>query len=73
MKVFHVWEGGVQQVQLDWTIIGAGTLYRDGDLRLTFTDFLYSFVDNIGKKGGGTYIYQVCGGGECTNTATASF
>jgi serine protease AprX len=67
---------GVQHADLTWS--GANSadvdIYRDGDLvTATANDGIYT--DNLGQKGGGSAIYQVCetGTSTCSNTATATW
>ncbi len=67
---------GTHQVDLEWG--GAGSaeveIYRDGaNLGATANDGFYT--DNTGRKGGGSYTYQVCEAGTstCSNEATATF
>lgn len=67
---------GVQNADLTWS--GAGStnvdVYRDGALIVT-TPNDGAYTDNIGQKGSGTYVYQVCeeGTSTCSNTATVVF
>lgn len=67
---------GVHHAGLEWS--GAGSsdvdIYRDGaKIGTTANDGFYT--DNIGNKGGGSYIYQVCESGTttCSNEATVTF
>jgi len=62
-------------VDLTWSgHTGNVDIFRDGT-------FLFgnvnggSFTDNIGVRGGGTYVYQVCetNTSNCSNTATVVF
>jgi hypothetical protein len=32
-----------------------------------------AYTDSIGRKGGGSYTYQVCGGGACSAEVTVTF
>jgi len=62
---------GLQNVDLSWS--GASTnqvdIYRDGNLiATTVNDGAYT--DNLNRKGGGSYLYQVCE--EATSTCTAT-
>jgi len=67
---------GVHYADLEWS--GAGSsdvdIYRDGaNIGPTANDGFYT--DNIGNKGGGSYIYRVCESGTttCSNEATVTF
>lgn len=69
---------GVQHVDLTWS--GATStdldIYRDGGIPAkTVNDGAYT--DNIGKKGGGSYVYKVCETGSvpavCSDTVTVTF
>ena len=64
---------GRQRVDLDWSGGGAGPfqVYRDGTLIESAASSPYT--DDIGARGGGTYVYQVCDGGNCSNSATVVF
>ena len=68
---------GRQRADLSWT--GASSLqvdvYRDGDFVVTTAND-GAYTDDIGARGGGSYIYRVCEAGStstCSNTATVSF
>lgn len=68
---------GRHTVDLEWT--GAVTtsvyIYRDGAL-LTETENDGFFTDHIGRRGRGSYIYQVCETGEegnCSNETVVTF
>lgn len=64
---------GVQNADLSWS--GATTsqvdIYRDGSLIATVSNS-GSYTDNIGQKGGGTYVYEVCEAGTSTCSAGAT-
>jgi PKD repeat protein len=67
---------GLQKVDLAWS--GAtGTnvdIFRNGG-KIVTTSNDGAYTDAINKKGGGTYVYQVCeaGSSTCSNTVTAIF
>jgi PKD repeat protein len=67
---------GRHKTDLTWT--GATSakvdVYRDGELVTTIPN-TGSYTDNIDRRGGGSYIYQVCeeGTSTCSNTATVVF
>lgn len=68
---------GTQNVDLSWG--GATTasvdIYRDGALIAT-TGNDGSYTDNLNRKGGGSYLYQVCeenSTSACSNTASVVF
>lgn len=67
---------GVQHVDLTWD--GATStdidVYRDGSVVATTAND-GAYTDNIGQKGGGSYVYQVCEAGTstCSNEATVTF
>jgi PKD repeat protein len=67
---------GVQHVDLAWSGATSGNvdIYRNGAFLLT-TQNDGAHTDNIGVKGGGTYIYKVCEAGTstCSNDSTVSF
>jgi PKD repeat protein len=69
---------GVQWAELTWSVgstgTGTTTVYRD-KIKVATPDNDGAYDDNIGKKGGGSYTYKVCEGGEgpCSNEATVSF
>ncbi|HEX6315024.1 MAG TPA: S8 family peptidase [Gemmatimonadaceae bacterium] len=66
---------GVQQVDLSWSgTTGSVDIFRDGTKISTESGGTYT--DNIGAKGGGTYVYQVCKAGattECSDLVTVIF
>jgi subtilisin family serine protease len=67
---------GVQHADLAWT--GATStnvdIFREGAKIATVANS-GAYTDNIGKKGGGSYVYKVCEAGTstCSNTATVTF
>jgi PKD repeat protein len=64
---------GVKTVNLSWTGLSGGNVYRDSALAGTASG--NSFSETLGK-GGGTYVYQVCEGalgGNCSNPLTIVF
>ena len=70
-------KGGLQKANLSWSGAGSATvdIYRNG-VKIVTTDNDGFFTDNINKKGGGSYTYQVCELGStaaCSNTATVTF
>jgi hypothetical protein len=68
---------GVQHADLSWTGGGASAtnIYRDGNQIGTVAGGTSSYTDNIGNKGGGSYVYEVCDAvtGSCSNQANATF
>ena len=69
---------GKQQVDLDWTgAVGTDVdIYRDDMMApevITVNDGFY--IDPIGVKGGGSYVYKVCevNSGNCSDTVTVVF
>ena len=66
---------GVQHADLSWSGSSASSfdVYRDGAVIATVGGSAYT--DNIGNKGGGSYVYQVCEAGTatCSNEATVTF
>jgi len=57
---------GVQHADLSWSGPGSVDIYRDGEsVAPGVTGSPHT--DNIGAKGGGSYIYQVCEAGAKTN------
>ena len=67
---------GFQTVDLSWGPVTSTSVdvYRDGVVIVT-TSNDGTYTDNIGIKGGGTYIYKVCEAGTatCSNEATVVF
>jgi hypothetical protein len=69
---------GVQHADLRWTPTVAGAnvdVYRAG-VKVATTPHDGVHDDNINKKGGGSYSYQICPAGTttgCSNTATVTF
>lgn len=69
-------EKGAQKADLTWS--GASTtnvdIYRDG-APLTTTANDGAYTDPINKKGGGSYVYQLCDAGTttCSGEVTASY
>ena len=67
---------GVQHADLSWSgTAGASVdVYRDGNLVATTAND-GGYDDNIGKKGGGSYVYKVCDAGtsNCSDTVTVIF
>lgn len=67
---------GTQHADLSWS--GATStnvdVYRDGAVITTTANDGFH-TDNIGQKGGGSYVYQVCEAGTatCSNEATVNF
>ena len=67
---------GVQHADLTWN--GATStsvdVYRD-NVRITTTANDGAHTDNIGRRGGGSYVYRVCEAGTttCSNNATVTF
>lgn len=67
---------GVQHADLSWD--GATStdvdVYRDGSLITTTANDGFH-TDNIGNRGGGSYVYQICEAGTatCSNEATVNF
>ena len=54
---------------------GSADIYRDDDL-ITHTSNSGFYTDIIGAKGGGTYVYKVCAGGNpavCSNVDAVVF
>lgn len=66
---------GLQKVDLVWSGASSSVdVFRDGVLRATLTGAT-GYTDNIDRKGGGSYVYQVCNSGTtvCSPTVTVSF
>ena len=68
---------GVQHADLNWTDINAVYVYRDGvEVAAPNSAYNFSYDDNIDRKGGGSYLYQVCETGaplNCSNIVTVVF
>lgn len=68
-------KAGLQKARLDWIGATNVVVYRDGTKRATAAGT--SYIDDIGKKGGGTYVYRVCNESVtpriCSNDATVAF
>ena len=65
---------GVQHATLSWTGLGTANVFRDG--RQVATGVGSGHDDNIGSKGAGSYVYQVCEGSlssTCSNQVTLVF
>jgi M6 family metalloprotease-like protein len=66
---------GKQEVDLSWSGANAANVdvHRDTQVTTTANDGFYN--DNIGAKGGATYLYKVCDAGtsNCSNTVTVVF
>jgi hypothetical protein len=67
---------GFQRVDLTWTGANGSTviIIRNGQPIATPQNS-GAYTDNINKKGGGSYTYQVCEttGSSCSNVATVTF
>ena len=67
---------GFQRVDLTWTGANGSTviIIRNGQPIATAQN-TGAYTDNINKKGGGSYTYQVCEttGSSCSNVATVTF
>ena len=68
---------GVQMADLTWSGGSATSfdVYRDGNPIASGVSG-NAYTDNIGQKGGGSYLYQVCEGGSptnCSNIAQVDF
>jgi subtilisin family serine protease len=69
-------EKGVQHADLSWSGATTATvdIYRDG--ALITTQGGSSYTDNVGAKGGGSYVYKVCNAGSqsvCSDLVTVTF
>ena len=65
---------GTHNVDLTWSgASGAVDIKRDGNVITSTNNGFYS--DNIGTKGGATYIYEVCepGSSDCSDEVTVIF
>ena len=67
---------GRQRADLSWTGATSSNVdvYRDGSLIVT-TSNDGAYTDNINRKGGGSYTYQICeeASSTCTTTVTVNF
>lgn len=67
---------GRQRVDLSWSGATSNNVdvYRDGSLIVT-TSNDGAYTDNINRKGGGSYTYQICeeASSTCTTTVTVNF
>lgn len=67
---------GRQRADLSWTGADSSNVdvYRDGSLIVT-TSNDGAYTDNINRKGGGSYTYQICeeASSTCTTTVTVNF
>jgi PKD repeat protein len=67
---------GRNTVDLTWSGASGSNVdvYRDGNIVVT-TANNGEYTDNIGARGGATYVYEVCEAGtsNCSNTATVNF
>ena len=65
---------GQQKVDLTWTAAVDVRVLRDGAEVHTAAASESSWTDPINRKGGGTYVYQICNvAGTCSNTLTVTF
>ena len=68
---------GRQKVDLSWSAdTGAVNIYRDGEIVGSELAGSSSSTDDIGKKGGGTYLYKICltaSPGTCSTEAVVVF
>ena len=68
---------GKQAVELTWSGAQDSTvgIYRDGSPLTTSSTNDGSYIDNIGRKGGGSYQYEVCdmSTASCSNIAGVDF
>jgi hypothetical protein len=66
---------GVKHVILTWSGIGNADIHREDKLEI-MSDKASGYDDDIGTKGGGSYLYKVCPVGSsnnCSNEATVVF
>ena len=67
---------GRQRADLSWNGAASSNvdIYRDGGLITTIAND-GTYTDNIDRRGGGSYTYEVCEAGTstCSNTATVTF
>ena len=65
---------GRKKVDLEWNdATGANVdIYREGSLIATTAND-GAYTDNMDTRGGGSYVYQVCDEGTCSDTVTVSF
>ncbi len=65
---------GVQHVTLTWASLDSANVFRDG---VSVASGVFSgYDDNIDRKGGGSYVYQVCSGDlmpTCSNEEVVVF
>lgn len=68
-------ERGYQKAELSWSGASTGSIdiFRDGELLINTNE--NPFIDHINKRGGGSYLYQVCepGTNTCSNEVTITF
>ena len=65
---------GLQKVDLAWSGATSGvTIMRDGKGVGAGTGPSGSFTDDIGQKGGGSYVYEACEAGVCSPPMTVNF
>jgi hypothetical protein len=68
---------GLQKVDLGWSGSQSQTvdIYRDGSKLRNAVVSTGNYLDNIDRKGSGTYSYKICEAGNniCSNTAVVSF
>ena len=63
---------GSHTIDLNWTgATGSVNVLRNGAVIATVSGS--SYTDSTGNKGGGTYTYQVCEGGTCSNSVQVVF
>ena len=67
---------GVQQADLTWSGATSSTIdvFRN-DVKITTTENDGAHTDNIGSRGGGSYVYKICEAGSttCSNQVTVTF
>jgi subtilisin family serine protease len=59
---------GVQHADLAWSGTSSAEIFRDG-ARIASVGAASSYTDNIGRNGGGAYVYRVCEAGTQTCSA----
>lgn len=68
---------GRQNVDLSWSGASSANvdIVRDGSIIATVPNGPFNYTDNIGAKGGATYVYSVCeaGTGSCSDDAVVVF